>query len=594
MQPTTLGIDLGGSGLRVATDCRGEAELVRGDWSRSGFSRVISPPDERNGGWHVSSLKRLLDSGRLIRAAEDGLSERRADQYLTAVFRDLCKDESICQQNVSPHVLGAVPPIYTQRQRSAFRNVLTAAGYTRAKLVDDSLAALLACRDQLHGQDSVLVYSWGASTFYAALYRSVGTSFRAVIAPEGDHELGGDEINAALLEYIAARGGKVDFTTNPAAVFHETERVKLALAMEEEARFSLAAMTEGKVDTTAGNGAIPIPQEVFIGIVSPLLNKTLELVREVLENAQCPTPDAVLLVGGTTRIPLIRRELDRIFAGKLRQASLEAVALGAVIHGRMLPAAEWEAAENRRNGPPGVMPVNDESRPSGSVREDRQDVPSASRGKWAATLNLESLLTRAEKLEGAGRLDEAVQELESVHARLGKFSCLLFYRAATEQLDADRLDLAFPLLRKASQLDPAHRQVARTYAQLCIRQSDDHLKQRNFNEAWGLACEAVSAIERLPHAERDYAADLALCLHRQARLLCRLDRIEAAENLLKRCLQLDPGHAVYGEELERVRGSRPVPPAPQRRPPGDADNKIGRNDPCPCGSGKKYKKCHGR
>jgi uncharacterized protein YecA (UPF0149 family) len=22
--------------------------------------------------------------------------------------------------------------------------------------------------------------------------------------------------------------------------------------------------------------------------------------------------------------------------------------------------------------------------------------------------------------------------------------------------------------------------------------------------------------------------------------------------------------------------------------------KIGRNDPCPCGSGKKYKKCHGQ
>jgi hypothetical protein len=23
-------------------------------------------------------------------------------------------------------------------------------------------------------------------------------------------------------------------------------------------------------------------------------------------------------------------------------------------------------------------------------------------------------------------------------------------------------------------------------------------------------------------------------------------------------------------------------------------SKIGRNDPCPCGSGKKYKQCHGR
>jgi preprotein translocase subunit SecA len=24
------------------------------------------------------------------------------------------------------------------------------------------------------------------------------------------------------------------------------------------------------------------------------------------------------------------------------------------------------------------------------------------------------------------------------------------------------------------------------------------------------------------------------------------------------------------------------------------EKKVGRNDPCPCGSGKKYKKCHGR
>jgi len=35
--------------------------------------------------------------------------------------------------------------------------------------------------------------------------------------------------------------------------------------------------------------------------------------------------------------------------------------------------------------------------------------------------------------------------------------------------------------------------------------------------------------------------------------------------------------------------------------PGDSDDqsmtmgvKVGRNDPCPCGSGKKYKQCHGK
>lgn len=43
--------------------------------------------------------------------------------------------------------------------------------------------------------------------------------------------------------------------------------------------------------------------------------------------------------------------------------------------------------------------------------------------------------------------------------------------------------------------------------------------------------------------------------------------------------------------LARLRAeyyTRPQPPQPRQVPP-----KVGRNDPCPCGSGKKYKKCHG-
>ena len=31
----------------------------------------------------------------------------------------------------------------------------------------------------------------------------------------------------------------------------------------------------------------------------------------------------------------------------------------------------------------------------------------------------------------------------------------------------------------------------------------------------------------------------------------------------------------------------------QKTQPIRVENKIGRNDPCPCGSGKKYKNCHG-
>lgn len=39
-------------------------------------------------------------------------------------------------------------------------------------------------------------------------------------------------------------------------------------------------------------------------------------------------------------------------------------------------------------------------------------------------------------------------------------------------------------------------------------------------------------------------------------------------------------------------GGRKLAPRPMAA--GKAEDKVGRNDPCPCGSGKKYKKCHGQ
>ncbi len=41
-------------------------------------------------------------------------------------------------------------------------------------------------------------------------------------------------------------------------------------------------------------------------------------------------------------------------------------------------------------------------------------------------------------------------------------------------------------------------------------------------------------------------------------------------------------------------GGSPQPPQPQRLEPIRVEKKVGRNDPCPCGSGKKYKNCHGQ
>jgi preprotein translocase subunit SecA len=44
----------------------------------------------------------------------------------------------------------------------------------------------------------------------------------------------------------------------------------------------------------------------------------------------------------------------------------------------------------------------------------------------------------------------------------------------------------------------------------------------------------------------------------------------------------------------RPSGVVPVPGAAKTAAGPVTIDKIGRNDPCPCGSGKKYKKCHGK
>ncbi|HKK39525.1 MAG TPA: preprotein translocase subunit SecA [Cryomorphaceae bacterium] len=56
-----------------------------------------------------------------------------------------------------------------------------------------------------------------------------------------------------------------------------------------------------------------------------------------------------------------------------------------------------------------------------------------------------------------------------------------------------------------------------------------------------------------------------------------------------------PGAEQTAPSNGRQGGQRQAAPPPPRKPePVRAEKKIGRNDPCPCGSGKKYKQCHGK
>ena len=78
---------------------------------------------------------------------------------------------------------------------------------------------------------------------------------------------------------------------------------------------------------------------------------------------------------------------------------------------------------------------------------------------------------------------------------------------------------------------------------------------------------------------------------REARLLetwepTREEEAEMAAAIIRLCLEAGASSFITDLDLGK--------PAASSHPPASGVSRPGRNDPCPCGSGKKYKKCCGR
>jgi preprotein translocase subunit SecA len=70
------------------------------------------------------------------------------------------------------------------------------------------------------------------------------------------------------------------------------------------------------------------------------------------------------------------------------------------------------------------------------------------------------------------------------------------------------------------------------------------------------------------------------------------EQLKAAQQLMaaRMATQRPPPSAAF----DVMRRTAPTPPKEPEKPPAPPIDKVDRNDPCPCGSGKKYKKCHGQ
>jgi SEC-C motif len=94
--------------------------------------------------------------------------------------------------------------------------------------------------------------------------------------------------------------------------------------------------------------------------------------------------------------------------------------------------------------------------------------------------------------------------------------------------------------------------------------------------------ELASLADTVPRTRAELYAFVSIILSIITILIAALNRNESPRIEIQN---------VMNGVIEQRQGESPS--AAPKRSPVVRTNKVGRNDPCPCGSGKKYKKCHG-
>ena len=237
-----------------------------------------------------------------------------------------------------------VPAYFNDSQRQATRDAGRLAGLEVLRIVNEPTAAALAYGIGLSPDEekTVAVYDLGGGTFDVSILRIQQGIFE-VLSTNGDTYLGGDDFDRAVAEHWQATASlPAAFATDP----HLQQQLRLAAEMAKRFLSQHDDFTTQLTDAAGAVFPVGLTTAQFNGLVGPLVARTIAACRQALADAKLDARalNAVLLVGGSTRVPLVYDEVSKFF-GQPANNSLnpdEVVALGAAIQADIL-------AGNRRD-----------------------------------------------------------------------------------------------------------------------------------------------------------------------------------------------------------------------------------------------------
>jgi len=229
-----------------------------------------------------------------------------------------------------------VPAYFNDAQRTATRDAGRLAGLEVLRIINEPTAASLAYGLDKRNRGVIAVYDLGGGTFDISILRVEDGVFQ-VLATNGDTHLGGDDIDRLLTESV--------LSAIPDAAALSAEAMQAIRKGVIQAKWDLSEREDAAIHVPAVPG-LPsgidqaVTRSEFEQLIAPVVERTLAPVRAALADAglQVTDIDEVVLVGGSTRIPLVRRRVEELF-GRRPHSDLnpdEVVALGAAVQADIL------------------------------------------------------------------------------------------------------------------------------------------------------------------------------------------------------------------------------------------------------------------
>jgi molecular chaperone DnaK len=239
-----------------------------------------------------------------------------------------------------------VPAYFNDAQRQATKDAGRIAGLNVQRIINEPTAAALAYGLDKQKNETIAVYDFGGGTFDISILE-VGEGVVEVKSTNGDTHLGGDDLDARVIDWMVAEFRKsdgIDLSKDRMALQRlkeAAEKAKVELSTVMETDISLPFITADQ--SGPKHLSMKLTRAKLEQLVDDLLQRTMAPVKQALADAglQPSQIDEVVLVGGSTRMPKVQQLVKEFFGREPHRGVNpdEVVAIGAAIQGGVLTGA---------------------------------------------------------------------------------------------------------------------------------------------------------------------------------------------------------------------------------------------------------------